>query len=359
MRKQIPLLNLLLSLVTIVLCFFFMEVAYRFGIFGWSSFSYQKMNSIHDMGLTGFMQRAAHPELVFELKPNLDTYFKLVPFRTNGVGMRDREYSRARPPEAVRVAVIGDSLTMGSGVLIEDTYSKVLERRFQESDPDRRYEFMNFGTAGYNLRQYYGVITLKAREYDPEMILIGFCAGNDQDMLREDRYHTPFIPKPRQDPFFQSLLWTTFRKVWRSYARRLRGRSPVRAMRTEVSESPEQGPDVVRTYLADYFSRIGDFSTDNGIPVVVAYLWHSPRDRPILEKMVADGQPIIREMATGNGLHFVDASFEPERRSDVRIYALDNHPNARAHRVFADRIYDHLIATRLLQAPQEQAGDEE
>ena len=51
----------------------------------------------------------------------------MVPFKTNKIGLRDKEYILKKPLHTYRVAVFGDSWTVGSGVKEENIYSSLLE----------------------------------------------------------------------------------------------------------------------------------------------------------------------------------------------------------------------------------------
>ena len=72
--------NLIVLTLSIVLGFILLETAYRFYLFGLDAFSIEQVNSVNALGLSDLLQRSSNPDLVFELKPNVDTYFKLVPF---------------------------------------------------------------------------------------------------------------------------------------------------------------------------------------------------------------------------------------------------------------------------------------
>jgi hypothetical protein len=91
---------------------------------------------------------AADPEIVWELKPGLRTWHKLARFETNAEGLRDRARSVAKPPGTFRVAVVGDSFTMGSGVALAETYHARLERTLNATRPERRWELADFGVGG-------------------------------------------------------------------------------------------------------------------------------------------------------------------------------------------------------------------
>ena len=91
MKKKSLLVNGSVLLLSTVVSLIVLEQSYRFYLFGFDSFSVEKMNSVHSLGVSGITQRADHPEIVYELKPNLDLYFKLAKFKTNSDGLRDKE----------------------------------------------------------------------------------------------------------------------------------------------------------------------------------------------------------------------------------------------------------------------------
>ena len=124
------------------------ELGYRVYMFGWGALSPTEMHSLHRLGQSGLLQRSPHAGLRYEHKPNLDTRYHMQPFATNSMGMRDKEYSLTAPPDTFRIAVVGDSWTMGSAVAIEDVYHSVIESRLDERGKSTTYELLNFGVAG-------------------------------------------------------------------------------------------------------------------------------------------------------------------------------------------------------------------
>jgi hypothetical protein len=88
--------NFLVLLASSALCLFLLEMAYRFYLFGWDMFSIEKVNSMHEIGVSGLLQASPYRDLIFELKPNQDTHFKLVPFVTNSPSRSWETPSRCR-----------------------------------------------------------------------------------------------------------------------------------------------------------------------------------------------------------------------------------------------------------------------
>jgi lysophospholipase L1-like esterase len=225
----------------------------------------------------------------------------------------------------LRVAVLGDSFTLPSGVAIEDAFHSLLEDRLNSDNGTVRYEFINFAVGAYTLQQYLSTIRYKALEYDPDLILIGFCAGNDHKVFLPDRFPDRYRPKGRTYPFYGSFV--------------------VNAVTLKLQESQEEEErgrltDRQARYLERVFGELAALSEAEGIPVVLIYLSNQEENYKPIEKL-----------ALANGIeHFLDVSsaFRGTNLSDYRILPIDNHPNAKAHQIFADRIYEYLVQKDLL-----------
>lgn len=58
-----------------------------------------------------------------------------VQYFINSLGYRDREFTIEKPSDTYRIAVVGDSVTFGVGVELEETFVKGIERRFAADLP--------------------------------------------------------------------------------------------------------------------------------------------------------------------------------------------------------------------------------
>ena len=57
-------LNIFTLLVSLILSVFFLELAYRFYMFGWDSLSIEKMNSVHNIGKSGLIKTSQYSEII-------------------------------------------------------------------------------------------------------------------------------------------------------------------------------------------------------------------------------------------------------------------------------------------------------
>ncbi len=320
----------LLLVSSLVLSFLVAETSFRLYVFGLDAFSPTKVNSV----ATRIVQPSRYREIGFELKPNLDTFYKLARFKTNSEGLQDQEYSITKPTNTFRVAVVGDSLTMPSGVALEAAYHSLLEERLNERPGGSQYELINFGVSGYSLRQYAAVIDLKVARYDPDLILIGFTS-NDHQIPREAIFERPFNPPKPAYPFFGFLL---FRHLYDEVRHQIRVRlSP----RPQDQFPPNQAE---WDYVRRWSSEVADFSSQNEVPVVIAVLSNISLPANYLER--------LGRIAAENDFHFLDVSraFAGLDRSEYMIYPIDYHPNDKAQVIFAEHIYDDLRSQGLFTA---------
>ncbi|MDA1315335.1 MAG: hypothetical protein O2968_18545, partial [Acidobacteria bacterium] len=83
-----------------------------------------------------------------ELKPSDSEVYKGALLTTNRWGMRDKDYSKTKPPGVYRIALMGASRTLGGGVEDDQTFEALLEdslNRDRRSEADYRYQILNFG----------------------------------------------------------------------------------------------------------------------------------------------------------------------------------------------------------------------
>jgi len=111
-------------------------------------------------------------------------------------GLRDREHGRTKPPNTVRIAILGDSMAEALQVPLESTFWSVLERQLKSCKAfgDRDVEIINFGVSGYGTAQEFLTFRHRATAYSPDVTVLAFYAGND--VRNNSRELEPFKLRP-------------------------------------------------------------------------------------------------------------------------------------------------------------------
>jgi len=120
----------------------------------------------------------------FALQPGVEGHYQREGgsyVRINSDGLRDREHAKAKPPDTVRIAVLGDSFTEAMHVPMEQTFWALLEQKLQECNafPGKKVEVINFGVSGYGTAQELLTLRQKVWDYSPDLVVLAFTTYND------------------------------------------------------------------------------------------------------------------------------------------------------------------------------------
>lgn len=101
--------------------------------------------------------------------------------RLNAYGSRDKDYSRRKRPGVTRIAVIGDSITFGFGVALEDTYHKLLEDKLNSIASGTVYEVPSFNMGAADTLWAMNKYVTLVRGFHPDVVILGFCLNDILD----------------------------------------------------------------------------------------------------------------------------------------------------------------------------------
>jgi lysophospholipase L1-like esterase len=120
----------------------------------------------------------------YSLRPGVEGWYRKEGgsyVRINSDGLRDREHTKTKPSNTIRVAVIGDSYTEALQVPMEAAFWSIMENRLQScaAVTGKTVEVINFGVSGYGTAQE--LITLRERvwAYSPDIVLLAVTTNND------------------------------------------------------------------------------------------------------------------------------------------------------------------------------------
>jgi len=324
---NVPLRKLLTLALLALIAVILIELTYRTYLFGAAGLTIEKVNSVHPLSLSGLIQPSRYPEIIYELKPGLDTWFKLARFRTNSAGLPDGEYLLSKPENTFRIVVIGSSFSMAAGVAMEDSWQNVLERDLNARVEKKKVEVINFSVGGYDPRQLLATLKQRAVLYAPDLALVDLTLTSPSLMRADDAYHKPLALPTRTYPFLHSFAFERL---------------------SQRTHPPFIGVPSAEQTMA--FERVlagfRSFGEQSRLPICFVILHHNPEQ---LAETVKLGEQISRFSSC---IINTNLAFQNENFSNLIILKVDSHPNARAQKIFARVLFDHLMTYELRPANQ-------
>jgi hypothetical protein len=101
--------------------------------------------------------------------------------RINHDGFRGPDYSKVKPPNTIRIAVLGDSYVEAIQVPENQTFTAVIKQQLGNCPElkGKRIETMNFGVDGYGTAQELFTLRRKVWQYSPDIVVLAIFLGND------------------------------------------------------------------------------------------------------------------------------------------------------------------------------------
>lgn len=249
----------------------------------------------------------------------------VVHFHANQVGARWVEAAE-QPLKHRTILVLGDSFTYGHGLRCEDTFVFRLQQRL--AGDGTAASFLNFAHRGANAKQTLRNYEDVRKRAPHQGVLYGL---NINDLIWFPANH--FVTNPLSVP------WLT--RHWKGYAfvsGRLH-RWLIRRQRIRQLTSPAVFESEAFAANLEALIRLNRAAAAHGTPLTVALL-------PIMVDLkqgtfhpLYDG---IRQRVEARGIDCIDLTRCLDGRADRDLWILpfDQHPNAEANRVFAERLFE-------------------
>jgi hypothetical protein len=273
----------------------------------------QRRDNPPNLEESGVLRLRTGSVLGTELRPDRSASFNGAPFHTNKWGMRDRDREEKKPPHTKRIALLGASPVMGSGVGDDQTFAWLLEDRLnREAISPNRYEVLNFAVGGYSSVQRLAAMEEKAFRFDPDLVVYTAHQGDAKNALRDLGLK---ISGPIPFPELRDIL---------------------RRANLE-SEQPQRSSPLNDEIVTWTYCRVVDDCRKRGILPVYVFL---PVLRPVDPSEGQKGMRVAREA----GFDTLDLSgvYGVEDLRSLWVSEHDPHPNAEAHKMIADKLYREL-----------------
>jgi lysophospholipase L1-like esterase len=257
-------------------------------------------------------------------------------YRTNAAGFRGRDYAQPKPSGVFRIAVIGDSVTMGSGVAEEDTYAARIERALNDPPGPVTYEVLNLGLAGLNATNVVERLALVGLAYDPDLIVYGYTLNDIEgpayrvsrspenhlmgDLTREQWNRNRLYVTT----FLRTHLYSLEELVW----------PPKGSYVWELDDNYFNNPPALAA-LDQAFGRLEGIARERGVCVVVLQhtsLWFLHGFHPFRRH-----HEVVAKLALAHGFTNKDSLAHFLGRDGLSLWVnpADPHPNGEGHALLA------------------------
>jgi hypothetical protein len=100
-------------------------------------------------------------------------------YRINSHGFRMPEWTEAKPPGVLRVALLGDSYVFGMGVEEWNTIKARIDERLRAKGIAKKVEIVNLGIAGNNIVSHVSMYEIARKQLDADVLMLGLTSQND------------------------------------------------------------------------------------------------------------------------------------------------------------------------------------
>jgi D-alanyl-lipoteichoic acid acyltransferase DltB (MBOAT superfamily) len=255
-----------------------------------------------------------------ELIPSFASQTNYGTVSINRWGMRDQDYSQTPSQNTFRMAMLGASTVMGWGVADGETFESLMEARLNH-DGTRggysHYEILNFGVPGYQPPQDL-VSADKAMRFKPNAVIY---VATGRELSRAADYLSEVVHKRIAIPY--APLAQVVAKA--GLTAELDDAAAAKQLR------PYQEELLASTYglIAARIRAGGATPVFVFLPQVQAGSWD-------------EETPETLRIAAAAGFIVIDLSdvFAGHSIESIRLAEWDDHPNAKGHRLVAERLYD-------------------
>jgi len=275
------------------------------------------------------LELEADEELVYKHRAGLDRVYQNVSFRTNALGLRDNPVPEP-DSDGFRILVLGDSVTVGWGVAVEDTFSEQLEGLLTKR-LERPVHVINSGVSGYNTQQELTFLKRHISTMAPDLVILVYVE-NDVEPKAVNMVDMQYRWENPPNANATLLRWSWLYRLIYYLGPDLLGSAKLPTTNDGWQQSMEalaEAHEVSTQYQAGF----------------VTYLY-----RMLADDLTDSLQQDISRVAEAGQFRFVDTLpwFEKSQFSSLINSFVDTHPNAMGHRIIAEGIARDLLENGML-----------
>ncbi|HNS13098.1 MAG TPA: hypothetical protein PKM97_10845 [Bacteroidia bacterium] len=260
--------------------------------------------------------------------PNASAEYNNISYTLNSVGLRDKEYPKAKPDSCYRIIILGGSYECGNGISDgKDFISQVEEAlndqyvAIQEGNK-KHIEIINFSSHGYYLLQRFYQYKDFAQFWEPDAILL-FIHTNYNVRMATYVNRVVNLGYEVKDPYLKNIIITKQIQQTDNFA--------------EVRKKLGSYADSLNFYALDQLCQLA--AEQDSTLVVPVYL---PAIKDKNTRTDSIFVQTIKSKYNLNTIYLTDVYHE-EDISELSISDIDFHPNKKANQLISDELIEKII----------------
>ena len=277
------------------------------------------------------------------------------------VGGRGEEVEVPKPNGVCQIAVLGDSLTFGMGLALEERFSNRVDASLAEHFPEQTIKLINMGKSGASTIDEKEKLLKHGDAVDPGLIIVAFVFNDPQPRSqnysgeREDFYK-------KNGPLIEQVSLRLVKLGLPEVAKNLK--RAIDNYSIKSGKYPAWEDALQRTYETDSqewqdfvqaLQDIKENSDARGLPAPIFMVLNQQiyLDTPTAYTDMSLSLPLqLRwyhqaEMAAEE-IGFRTFNYEAEflenlTPEEIPVNELDQHPSAKVNKVYADKLFDFLV----------------
>lgn len=283
------------------------------------------------------------------------------PVHINTFGFRGSEWLAAKPSAAFRILALGDSFTFGQGVGEEDLYTTHLEKQLRDKFSDKSIEVLNLGVMGYSAVDEAKLLEKIGPLLQPDLVLVQFT-GNDvregNQVAEKERNRWAFpIPEGTKTVLLtnsKAMNWMAIK-----YDQLLMNFGLRPNVVTSLESAYDPRSEEWKRFVEAYEQMLKWTKLHHLSPPLVGLFISTQYAQAALNDFV-DMTPAIRMQdnfvkqvgatLSGMGIPTVDylPLFRNYNKQNMAVSKWEGHPNALAHRLYAEGFFDAITSRNLV-----------
>jgi lysophospholipase L1-like esterase len=143
-------------------------------------------------GVTAFVDNDANQLIVYgprgrRLKPDAHVVIRNhflsgrdIRVDTNSHGFRDVELAQPKPADELRILVLGDSITWGMGLQVDEMFVERAEQRLRATMPTTDVQMINAGVVDIGLNEELDILEEQGLAVEPDVVVLAFYVNDSR-----------------------------------------------------------------------------------------------------------------------------------------------------------------------------------